>query len=777
MKTALKIIGGLIALILIAIVTIPMFVDVDKYRPQIVKAADAQMNGSLELGKLSLSLWGKVHVGVDGLNIRDAQGKSVVSVKDASFDLPYLSVISGAPLVTVVMKQPDIAVLKTRDGKLNVMNLMKASAAATPTPNAAANTAATGKVELPSMAVNAHFGVYIENAKVTYKDEALNLSNTIDQLNFRVKDFSLARKTEMELWADLKTQMGTDLHVEGPLKLTAELTPEIVSGEFKSAAVVATFTADDLVIQKGTLFEKKKGVPLNFKFDGALTADSLKLNNATAKFHNAEIVVTGNYGKETGANISFNAKPIDLKSWSELVPMLKEYELEGALGLVGGVTGKPEALQYHAKLGILNFAAKGPNLKAKPLINGEVDVETDKIEKIYIDLKGPGNELVLNAKLVSFAKPQITFSVTSPKGMDLDQWIEFPKTEATTAKAAPTQDEKAGKVAPVDRDAQLDPLRKNEMARAMTIEGNVAIAFLKAKGVRIDDLSAKFQMKNLVIALTPFKMKMDDGLIGGGFTMDAKPTAPQYNMNLTISGFDLQKAVESQMASMKNTVTGKLSATVNGGGASFNPDLAKRRLQMKGEFKLTDASFKSMDVAKMASDAIAGSLSKISSKIPNLQGKNLVPANVDSKYDLVSGSFTIQGGVLDAPNFYAKAAPHRGVDIKGDTKVGLIDESLNAKWELIDIQRVTGADKISVNIAGTTINNPLAKSESDPVTIPISVGCKYTAPCTNYNETAEYLAGVAAGRLSKAAGGIAKSKATDAVKSAIGNKLKSLFGH
>ncbi len=790
MKKLLKILAVVVGLFLAAIVIIPLVIDVDKYRPDIEKAANAQLNGTLELGKLNLSLWGKVNIVVSGLSIKDAQKKTILSAKDASFNMPYLSVLSGSPLITLTMKEPEINVIKGKDGKLNLMSLAKVgnvaqASASTPTQ---ANTGAEPskqKVELPAIAMNAHFGLFVENAKVVYMDEIMALSNTIDQLNLRVKDFSLSRKTELELWADLKTQMGTDLHLEGPLKLIAELKPEISGGELKSASLVATFTADDLSIEKGELFHKKKGIPMNFAFDGALSQDSLKLTNAAVKFHNAEIVVKGEYHKENGANINFEAKPIELKSWSELVPMLKAYELEGALGLVGDVKGKPEALTYNAKLTIKNLAMKGPNLKAKPVINGEVQVATDKIEKFLIDLKGPGNELILDGKLYSFTKPQLSFSVRSPKGMDLDQWIEFPKPEATSAASAPAagkNDGKASEAAPVaDYDAMLEPLRKNQMIKDFVMDGSVDIAFLKAKGMRIDNIGVKIQMKNLVAALTNLHMKMFDGAISGGFTTDLKPAAPQYNMSLVVSGLDMQKALESQFQSFKNTMTGKLSTSMQGGGSSFNVDQIKRKLQLKGDFKIVNAEFKTIDVAKMASDGISGAVSKMGDKIPMLKGKNVnAPQKGGSKYELVSSSFTINNGILDAPNFVAKAAPKSGIDLRGSTKMGLIDESLDAKWELVDTQKVTGADQVSVNISGKNINNILAKSEKDPVVIPITVGCKWSAPCPNYSQVAEYLAGVATKRLSGAAGDVAKAAAQDAVKKAVGdqvgNSLKKLFG-
>jgi hypothetical protein len=680
------------------------------------------------------------------------------------------------------MKEPEITVIKGKDGKLNVMTLMKEAPAAKPGTPAAATTPTTssGSAELPSMAVNAHLGVSIENAKLIYKDQTMALTNTIDKLNVRVKDFSLSRKTELEVWADLKTQMGTDLSVEGPLKLSAELTPVISGGEFKSGTVSASFSADDLNIQKGQLFQKKKGVPANFKVLATLDQTTAKLTEATLNFHNATVVVNGTYDKTAGANVHFETKPVDLKSWSELVPMLKEYELEGQLTLSGDVKGQPAALNYDAKLAIHNLSAKGPNLKAKPIINGEVDVKTDQIEHFLIDLKGPGNELAIVGKLISFSKPNLTFSVTSPKGMDLDQWIEFPK---KTADASKDKNEKgdsgsaaSGKTE--DLDAMVNPIRKNEMIRNTVVDGTVSMAFLKAENVKIEDIAAKIQFKNLVAGLTGVKMKIFGGAVAAGFTVDLKPAQPAYTLNASLANLELANAMESQMASLKNTLSGKLSFSAQGGGSSFNTDTAKKRLQMKGDFKLLNAEFKTLDIAKMANQALTGSVSKIADKVPFLKGKNLaMNPSGGSKYESITGHFTIANGVFDAPDFFGKAAPKGGIDIKGVTKAGLVDESLDANWQLIDTQRVTGADQLTVNVAGHEVKNFLAKSEKDPVIIPVSVGCKWTAPCPSYTAAPEYLAGVAASRLNGIAKDVAKDQAKKAIQNILPGKFKGLFGN
>src|SRR5579885_915891 len=96
-KKILIAVGALIGLFVVAAIAVPLFVDVDKYRPQIVGKANEYINGKLEVGKLSLSLWGQIKVKIDGVNLYDPGGQKVFSVQDAYFHIPFTSVLGGAP--------------------------------------------------------------------------------------------------------------------------------------------------------------------------------------------------------------------------------------------------------------------------------------------------------------------------------------------------------------------------------------------------------------------------------------------------------------------------------------------------------------------------------------------------------------------------------------------------------------------------------------------------------------------------------------------------------
>ena len=179
-------------------------------------------------------------------------------------------------------------------------------AQATPSPAAPSES-----VKLPALVLNARFGLSIIDAKLTYVDQKTSLSNTVEHLNVRVRDLSLSRKTEIELWADLKTKMQ-DLVVDGPLKLTAELTPDARGGGIQGGAFKFAFSADDLVVEKGTLFKKAKGVPARFAASLSMDATQFKIQESSLRFHNAEVSLSGKFEKLGAFDLKFDAKPVQI---------------------------------------------------------------------------------------------------------------------------------------------------------------------------------------------------------------------------------------------------------------------------------------------------------------------------------------------------------------------------------------------------------------------------------------------------------------------------------
>ncbi|MBS1961861.1 MAG: AsmA family protein [Bdellovibrionales bacterium] len=781
MKKILIVLGTLVVLAIAAIVVIPMVVDVDQYRPQILTKANEQLNGKLDLGHLTLSLWGSVRVGIDGMTLTDSKGTKVVAVKDAYVTMPWTSVFGGSPLMTFNMNDPEVRIVKDAAGKLNLMSLMKEKpkdAGATGAPGDAAGKSGS-EMKLPAIVANARLGVDIRNALFYYKDEVAKTESVTKDLNFRVKDLSLSRTTEVEVSGLFQAAAESLFKISGPFRILVHASPRVEGGEFKGLAADLDANFDDIEIQAAQAFYKKKGMTAQVKGALDLSKDQLTIAKFGAKFFNAEIDLAGkvtNLQADPTVDVTVKSNSIALSAWNELIPMLKDYALSGTASFDAKANGPAAKIQYAADLAVKDLKAKSPMLKAEPTVNVTVKVVTDKVEKMLATLKAPGNDLTIDGSVVSFATPKIDLKVTS-SGMDLDQLVNFPPPAAANGNPAKEAGAKGadGKPATENFDAMLDPLRKNDVAKATTMVAAINLKMMQAYGVRMNDLVAKLSMRNLAFSVDSANVRVFDGTVGMKAGAALAPKTPTYSFNASVANVDLRKAVASQMQLFKNTVLGKANFKIEGSGSSFNPETAKKNLNAKGSLKVTDAEFASIDVAKMASEAINKALDKVAEKIPAAKGKSIKSLpDKSSRYEFIASDFTISGGRFSAPNFNAKAMKNQGLDLRGSTEVGLIDQELKADWEIIDTYNLTHARDVGFEVSGINVPSALAEG-GNPVVIPVSVACKYTAPCPSYGKVPEHFVKVAFENTKRGATEAAKAKAVDTAKDAGKKLLKGLF--
>ncbi len=258
--------------------------------------------------------------------------------------------------------------------------------------------------------------------------------------------------------------------------------------------------------------------------------------------------------------------------------------------------------------------------------------------------------------------------------------------------------------------------------------------------------------------------------------LQMQPKTPTYRFSADVTGMDLQQAVASQFQLFKNTIWGKADFKMEGTGASFNPEPAKGNLNAKGHLKVANATLATIDVGKMAMDAVNKSIDDLAAKYPQLKGKTLKPTgNTEAKYKEIASDFTIsEAESFNSPNFTATAEPNRGFDFKGTTIVGLKDYGLNANWEVSDTYNILQAKSLNVDIAGTTVPHILTEGNSG-IKFPIRIGGTCFAPVPNYGAVPEALAKVALANISQAAQARLKTEAQNQAQKAVGNALQG-FG-
>jgi hypothetical protein len=207
---------------------------------------------------------------------------------------------------------------------------------------------------------------------------------------------------------------------------------------------------------------------------------------------------------------------------------------------------------------------------------------------------------------------------------------------------------------------------------------------------------------------------------------------------------------------------------MTGKGKSLNADIAKKELDSSGSFKVVQAKFTSIDIGKMASESINGSIQKIGDKIPQIKGKQLpkIPGR-ECVYDSISSDFKISDGLFSMPNFKGVAQKNNGIDLEGATQIGLLNQSLSAKWKVIDTYNYTRAHDLSVDQMGVKIDHILAE-KGKPVSFPIGVKGFTHAPEYQTNDLPEHFAKVVGKNL---VGGV-KDKAMETAKQKVQEQIQ-----
>ncbi|MBI2606160.1 MAG: AsmA family protein [Deltaproteobacteria bacterium] len=763
--------GSLFGLLVVAAIVIPLVVDVDKYRPVIVEKANEYINGKLEIGKLSLSLWGRVNVRIDGLKLFDAKGQPVVDVKDAALNIPLMSVISGAPEIRLVLSTPQVSVIRFRDGSMNVMTLAKPSAgtqaggaaqAKPGEPKAAPQT--TGQAAIPAAALKARFTFLLSHAKLAFRDEFSGDIYNVNDLGFSLRDVSLDREMPFELKAQIDILARKKIKMTGPLVFDGSL-HAIRSGgaaekAFEKLDLKAALNLDGVEIRDPGMFDKKPGVPLGFEVKGTVGKDEAQI--PVMRFRLAGVTIdsqvsTKTAGDATSIDFKLKSNRIEIAPLGELVSMIKAYGLNGAVELSASADGPVSRLDYAADLKFEKINLMHESMKQPLQVNGAISIVTNKLRSLDVRMTAKDFDLAAKGMLENFLQPRFQFTVAS-NAMDLDGLLvasekaaQARKAQAAAASAGAPAAKGAAPAAPVvDYNAMFAPLRTNPIAAATSGTLDFKLKRVKSTGVVMEDIGGAVSMNNLLIALKDFSMRLFGGSAKGTMSFNARPAKPEVGTNLVVTGLQTQKMVESQMPVARNTVKGVIASTLNIGGAGLNPNDVISGWKGSGTFSIKDAVFSTMDFGPQIRDGVIEKLPAFA------KSKVKVPANIGDwrgDYESVESKFSLAQGVFTINELKGKARPNKGLDLKGGGTVKLQDYALDLSMDFIDTYNWLGLDSTAKD------------RRYGHFALVSKIKCTMFSPCFDWGSTIASLAKNAA-----------ESKGKEALTKAVAGKLPGAAG-
>jgi len=215
------IVGGLITLVIVALLVIPAVVDVEKYKPQIEQRVTDSLGRPFRVaGDMDLSLFPWAGVALSDVHLANPEGfedKDFVNVKSFEVRVKLLPLISRQVEVQkFILDSPRIELIKREDGKGNWEGLGKPEGpqAERPTaPEAEKPKQPEGekpsRMPIESLAVDEFV---IKNGSVLWIDQTTGSRKEIRDFRLELEDVSFDEKIEIEMSAELD---GAPVSLEG----------------------------------------------------------------------------------------------------------------------------------------------------------------------------------------------------------------------------------------------------------------------------------------------------------------------------------------------------------------------------------------------------------------------------------------------------------------------------------------------------------------------------------------------------------------------------------
>ena len=265
MNRTLKIIGIVVAVLIVILIAIPFLINVNSFRPKIESTASEALGRKVTVGNLGLSL---LTGSVTADNIAIAEDRAFgtqpfVTAKSLKVGVEIWPLITSKELhvTEITLKEPQITLLKTAAGKWNFSSL-GGNATKAPSQPSSSSSSTPGNLSVSKLSVT-------DGKLIVGKANSTAKPQVYDQVNITVSDFSTTSQFPFELKARLPA--GGDANISGkagPINATdAAKTP------FEAKVKV-----DNMDILASGFIDPASGIAGLANFDGTLNS-----NGSTAK--------------------------------------------------------------------------------------------------------------------------------------------------------------------------------------------------------------------------------------------------------------------------------------------------------------------------------------------------------------------------------------------------------------------------------------------------------------------------------------------------------------
>ena len=400
MKKPLVILGVVVGVVLAVIISLPLFINVNKFKPTLETDVSAALGRKVEVGNIALAIWSG-GVSVDNISIADDPAFSespFLTAKSLTVGVDLLPLILAGRLEvrSFTIIEPDVALIKSPSGAWNFSNLGGSAKASSAKRSGGGGGAAT------NLSVEK---LKLWNGKITIATKG-GKSIVYENVDLDARDLSFT--TQFPFQVKAKGPGGLTLNVNGqagPIDAAdASLTPldakisvervDLAATSFldPSAGIAGQLDFDGRVASDGKEAKSSgivKGRNLKLMKSGApasvpLTVDYdvvYQVKNETGAVKQADIHIGNALARLTGAfELKSQTPAVQMKLNAQAMPVA---DLEGFLPAVGVLL--PSGASLKSGTLNLNLTLTGP--ADKLVISGPINLANGKLTGFSVGSK------------------------------------------------------------------------------------------------------------------------------------------------------------------------------------------------------------------------------------------------------------------------------------------------------------------------------------------------------------------------------------------------------
>lgn len=585
--------GILLALLLAALVLIPLLVNPNDYKDKIAELArDATGRELAIIDDMTLSLFPWIGVEFGRVEFANAAGfgpQPFARIAAAKVKVRLLPLLQRRIEVdTVTLHGLELSLETAADGRTNWDDLTARATAKDAAEREAPPSGGAAALALPAALTIG--GLDVRDGALHWRDDVGGTRVDVTGLRLASDRIEAGKPVDLQLGFELH---GTQPALAGRLELTARLAADLAQQRLR---------AEDLRLNVALAGQDAPAEQIELTLEGDVTAD---LSTQAYQMDQLRLASTLTGAKLPGGRLALelqgslgadlNRQTADLPEFNLTV---QGVTLRGALRVTQlreapHAAGHIEADAFNPRELLQALGKKAPEtadaaVLTRAALAFDLEAAGDHAAVTALRLQLDDSTLTGTAAVRNFAAPALTFDLALDR-IDLDRYLA-PAQEKPVA-ATPAA------VAPAALQLPLDTLR------ALDLDGRLGAGQLRVSGLSLTDLRVGVHAKDGLIALVPLNANLYGGRYAGNIRLDVRGAVPTFSFNESLSGIQAAPLLKDLLDN--DTFSGTADFALEAAASGDTRDALLRSLTGTARLGLRDGAVKGFNAAQMIRDAKA----------------------------------------------------------------------------------------------------------------------------------------------------------------------------